>query len=656
MNVSEDLKKAMAEKGYFPETIETDGKIRRFQTGSSERKNLNGWYICFNGDGFAAAAFGDWSLGDPREIKHTWCSKAEHLLTPQERISYSRKMEKIKEQREHMQKEAWETTARKAQSIWKSAKQTDDQGHSYLVKKNVVSHGLRTDRHGNLLVPLHDETGKITSLQMIAPDGKVFDHGKNKLFMTDGKKTGCSFIIPGIGDTVYFAEGYSTGATCHSVTGETTVVCFDAGNISEVVRVFRTKYPKTAFVILADNDRFTKKPDGTPWNPGVEKARKAGELYNARVIVPVFRSDADKPTDFNDLMAKEGLEEVRKQILEEKKCGYITLADILKNPVTSNPIIEGIFEEGDPVVIYAPGGTGKSLVALHMALHLALGGDPNAPDLWERFPIPKPRASVFLQSENSRNTIHLRAAKMLAGCPDYHLSQHYVFFPEIHENIQMSGHFSNQNFRGHIVDLCTKIEQTEEVKTDILFVDPLISFHDADENDNARMRHTLDNLLEVCNILKTTPVVIHHAKKDGMEMRGASAIRDWARCAIRLTPRFINETSCIEVVNDKANNYPYFDPFYLKINQHLIPEPLGIRSMMNKRQQDRCETVRKALNLLGGTTDDQKAFIDQIRLLTQIKSDSTIQGHINEAIKYGYVRQSFIGQVGKTKKSEYTLA
>ena len=43
--------------------------------------------------------------------------------------------------------------------------------HPYLRKKGVEAHGLREDRHGNLLVPMRDAEGRLWGLQSISQDG-----------------------------------------------------------------------------------------------------------------------------------------------------------------------------------------------------------------------------------------------------------------------------------------------------------------------------------------------------------------------------------------------------------------------------------------------------------------------------------------------------
>ncbi|MDG9939354.1 hypothetical protein N7670_01630 [Stenotrophomonas maltophilia] len=73
--------------------------------------------------------------------------------------------------------------------------------------------------------------------------------------------------------------------------------------------------PDGSFVLCADNDQWTRQPLD---NPGVTLATQAAADIDARVVWPEFATlhgDDDRPTDFNDLHLREGLDTVRAQLL-----------------------------------------------------------------------------------------------------------------------------------------------------------------------------------------------------------------------------------------------------------------------------------------------------------------------------------------------------
>lgn len=167
--------------------------------------------------------------------------------------------------------------------------------------------------------------------------------------------------------------------------------------------------------------------------------------------------------------------------------------------------------ENDQTVIYAPGGVGKSLIAQDFAM--ALGA--NFDQLWGgAFQIPKARVALFAQSENSRAAVHQRTVKKCTGNPDYIQGLQNVIYASSYGNLQVSGHVSDQAFRQRFVSFAKSAEDENGFKIGLLVFDPLISFHDAEENDNSRMRTTLDQILTIANEIQATPIVIHHANKN----------------------------------------------------------------------------------------------------------------------------------------------
>ncbi|CAL7960510.1 hypothetical protein GAMM_160094 [Gammaproteobacteria bacterium] len=178
--------------------------------------------------------------------------------------------------------------------------------HPYLTKKQVKSHDIRVGTYkgsDNLIIPLRDNDGITHTLQFIYPEG-------SKRFLGGGAKKGHYFQIGELSDIIYIAEGYATAATIHEVTGQFVVVAFDGGNLLPVAQNIRKKYPDKDIVICADNDAFRE--DGK--NVGIEKATEAAKSVGAKLVVPQFKDTTTKPTDFNDLMCLEGIDEVKKQL------------------------------------------------------------------------------------------------------------------------------------------------------------------------------------------------------------------------------------------------------------------------------------------------------------------------------------------------------
>lgn len=223
--------------------------------------------------------------------------------------------------------------AGRAKACWEASKPASDD-HPYLVRKGVKAHGLRV---GNwevisedgevslvsanaLLVPICDRTRQLHSLQGIFPDKGNFLR-RDKDYLKDGAKRGNFHAIGkplelSDGRRVFIiCEGYATGASIHEASGHCVLVTFDRANLQPVAQAIRERQPDAVILIAADNDMWTKKLDGTPHNPGVESGKKAAAAVNGNLVVPQFTDLSGEPTDFNDLHAREGSEEVARQIL-----------------------------------------------------------------------------------------------------------------------------------------------------------------------------------------------------------------------------------------------------------------------------------------------------------------------------------------------------
>ncbi|OXJ06721.1 DUF5710 domain-containing protein [Burkholderia sp. HI2500] len=194
--------------------------------------------------------------------------------------------------------------------------------HAYLARKGVVNHGLKLDRHGNLVMPLVDIDGKLWSVQRISAEG-------NKLFTKDGRTLAC-FSPVGVDDPqkpIVIAEGYATSASLYEITGLPVVCALNAGNLRPVAEAFRQKYPERPILIAGDNDHV-KEASGKP-NVGKDASFATAEAVGGHVLLPAFEPD-DGGTDWNDLAASRGSEAVREQV--ETLLTTISIANLLAAP------------------------------------------------------------------------------------------------------------------------------------------------------------------------------------------------------------------------------------------------------------------------------------------------------------------------------------
>lgn len=182
--------------------------------------------------------------------------------------------------------------------------------HPYLERKDILAHGIKsgewtyklesgelyTEKNA-LIIPMYVDS-EIVSLQAIMPCGA-------KHFMAGAQKSGTYFRFGDDQDSnfdgeIILCEGFATGATLQEGTQYLTFAAFDAGNLKNVGKFLRKKYPFARITIAADNDQYKRK------NSGLISAEKTACEIDADIILPVFKDLSGHPTDFNDLYMQEG--------------------------------------------------------------------------------------------------------------------------------------------------------------------------------------------------------------------------------------------------------------------------------------------------------------------------------------------------------------
>jgi putative DNA primase/helicase len=278
-----------------PDTIEADGKLRRFAS-NGKRKDDAGWYS-LHGDGIPAGSFGDWRTG----LFQTWRADIGRTLTPAEEAAHRAKVEAMRREREAEEAKRKAEAKEKAAAIW-SAAQPATEDHPYLTRKGIKANGAKLHQ-GALAIPMRAD-GILQSLQFIGPDG-------DKRFLTGGRVAGCYFSIgnPKGAAALCIAEGFATGASIHEATGYPVAVAFNANNLLAVAKAMRDKFPDLPLILCADDDYRT---DG---NPGMTKATEAARSVGGLLAVPYFGADRpDGATDFNDMAVLRGADAVKQAI------------------------------------------------------------------------------------------------------------------------------------------------------------------------------------------------------------------------------------------------------------------------------------------------------------------------------------------------------
>lgn len=350
---SETLAQAFAQTPIsFPGDVEP-GHFKRFSP-NGKKGDSAGWLRVFpDGDG---AVFGNWRDGDS---SYTWQRKRDgQNMSDVDLAALRKKAEAARIQAQAERQADYNKAAIKAMKAWTDA--TPAESHPYLSAKQVKPHGARVI-DDTLVIPVYGRSGRIQSLQTIAPDG-------NKRFMTGGKMADGRYWIgePKSGSSVIVCEGFATGATIHEATGHPVVVGFNAGNLLPVVQSLHDANPDARIVVCGDDD--TK----TAGNPGRTKAMQAAKAIKSIAVFP----ECDG-TDFNDMAAERGLQAVADFIraaLEPPPPRFTLLnrRDLAKLPDLEWRIHNVLPMTGIGLVI-GQSGAGKSFITIDLLARVSLG-------------------------------------------------------------------------------------------------------------------------------------------------------------------------------------------------------------------------------------------------------------------------------------------
>jgi hypothetical protein len=220
---------------------------------------------------------------------------------------------------------------------------------------------------------------------------------------------------------------------------------------------------------------------------------------------------------------------------------------------------------------------------------------------------------LFFQSENSARATQNRL-RLISR--DHFLSNGIknIVFPSFGtDDIRVSkGYLGDPKF----IELL--LHHIDMSGAELVVIDPLISFHNGDENDNSEMRRSLDNITDVISRTKCSFLVIHHVgriftgKRTSYAGRGASSIGDFA------DNNYLFEKSYSDghliLTNQKTRNAEEVDAMELMMDDNLVLHHLQANSSTKSLANN--NTAIQALSLLGGRVTKQKDLVDQISNLT----------------------------------------
>jgi len=308
----QDVINWLKSEGYELDEFIPDNKIHRFSIDPKDKKK-SGFYVGFRnfssttGEEHFVCVVGSWRGEETKTY-----STAKGVLNASDSKKIKDQISKAKKTQEKIREREQEGIAGEVSDLWSSLSDHGGVGaHEYIQRKQIseIDLGVKVDERGNLVVPARDFDGRIWSVQYIGREG-------NKWFHPGGRIRGCFHAFGDIknAEQVYLAEGFATGASIFLATGKPVICAFTSNNLVEVSCNAKRIYPGCQYIVCGDEDRWSVRPNGEPFNPGRIKAEEAARVCLGEPAFPRFGKLDSKPTDWNDLHCLEGIDEVRSQL------------------------------------------------------------------------------------------------------------------------------------------------------------------------------------------------------------------------------------------------------------------------------------------------------------------------------------------------------
>lgn len=358
------------------------------------------------------------------------------------------------------------------------------------------------------------------------------------------------------------------------------------------------------------------------------------------------------------------------------------LSTILQTPP---PLQEWAIEHFAPIgsvtMLAAPGGQGKSLLMLHVAMYGALGIPFGA------FKVDGPLRTLYVSYEDSKRIMYDRIVDIgqeLREHDDGMLDALYDVDGSLNNNLSI--HKVDEDAASWVFlvkpDRFTPAERTSRVNWLVDYLkqrsirmvvfDPMVYTHQLQENDIADMAFYMQTLNYIATQARCAIIVIHHMSKMGRaetiddldqhSLRGASSITDNARSAGVLVGLPYKDAAQFGIEEADVRNYAIFK--HVKSN-YAAPLPLMVferrgrtlryRPEIKKLDQAHIKEAREQRTEQNRIAKLQAAAVDALRVLAD--HDGPIsQNQVAIAADRGWNPQKTKAILEWCEQQEYTEA
>ena len=169
---------------------------------------------------------------------------------------------------------------------WREAEPVEKEpgGRPQELPTGLPVENLRRGRHGEVLVPLTDASGRVWGLHALDRNSETAER------LASGSPKGLMFEIPGKepnakGDAIV-ADDLASAAAIHQATGRRVLCAFEEDNLKASAEALRRKHPKAEIAVAASNGKA---------------AREAAEAVNGRPVAPSPAKEGKPQPTFGEL-------------------------------------------------------------------------------------------------------------------------------------------------------------------------------------------------------------------------------------------------------------------------------------------------------------------------------------------------------------------
>lgn len=171
----------------------------------------------------------------------------------------------------------------------------------------------------------------------------------------------------------------------------------------------------------------------------------------------------------------------------------------------------------ETAVLAGAGGVGKSALSLAIAAHGAVGRT------FGNYPVPRPFKTVIYNLEDDR---HEMEARLYATCATYGLD-----IAEVERNVllwpgrEMRFRLLDKNHQIAMADVQELARLLKGNSFDVLTLDPLVSLHHEDENNNVAMGEVMEAVNGLARLANVAALVLQHTPKGVRAAGSQDAVR-----------------------------------------------------------------------------------------------------------------------------------